>query len=185
MVKLKTNRGTISIELAIILVGILIPLIVGSIDFMFAMLGRGDVLASLMSIEQFSTSYPTNATNQAEINKFLNQQKSGIYQYNPATISFACLQKDGSEQQATIAYTNGQSISSLSTAAASSNVTAVAPPVQQAQIGTNNIGTVSCASGYLQTFATYYIAENISLPIYMPVFGSHFTYKASGTVWIQ
>lgn len=186
MWKWKSTRGVVSIELAIVLVGILVPLIIGSADFLFAMLGRGNVMSAIAATEQLATTYPNNATNQTDINDLLAQQGGpGLYQYQPAALSFACLQQNGTESSATISYTNGYDNTALSSSAASANLTDTKIPTAQAQIGANNIGTVSCATGYLQTFATYYIAENIQLPVLMPILGKNFTYKAHGTVWIR
>lgn len=180
-----SKKGAISIELALMLVCIFIPMIVGSIDFIFIMMSRGNVLSGIISLEKLATSYPNLSTNQDVINKFIKLQNPGLYQYSPATLSFSCLQQDGSEKVAEITYTNGNDLSSLSTALASSNITNTPSKTTYAQIGTNNIGTVSCTTGYLQTFVTYYIADKVSLPVGMPFFGNQFIYKAYGTIWVH
>lgn len=183
----RSSTGSVSVELALVSIGFLVPLFIGSADFIYVMTCRAQLAAAMQNVEIFAWSHPSDASNQSAINKTLaagaNNDLEKISQVAPATMSYTCLQSDGTTSPASITYNSGYNASSLSTASASSGLANDPVPSTSEKIGT--VGTASCSSGFVQANASYHLATTVNLPVNLPGVGSSLTLDVNGKIWVH
>jgi Flp pilus assembly protein TadG len=153
--------GSVSVEMALITTLFLIPLLLGSWDGLYALAARYQTNAALSSLYYFAWSNPDQATNITDIQTLLNAVNqtsvavATIPINNAPTISYNCLQSDGTTTSAT------------RSTSASGNT------------------TETCESGTLQTNVTYYLQASVDLPFGIPSFNNPMIITAAGTITIQ
>lgn len=184
----KDRRGSASVELALVTLFFFLPLVSGTADFMFIMAGRSQMAAAMRAVHIFAWTNPNESTNANDINHLL-ALRSGhdvdpVTLGEPPTLSFTCLQSDGTETSATVTFNSGYSQSDLSTPAAVSGLNSKPVPSNTETIG-SGIGTVSCSSGYVQAKVTYVLNNNINLPVPMPKYGFVFPMSITSTIWVH
>jgi len=182
------GRGSASIELALVTLFFFLPLVTGTADFMFIMAGRSQMAAAMRAVHIFAWSDPNDSTNADDINHLLalraGTDVDSITLAEPPTLSFTCLQSDGSETSATVTFNSGYSQSDLSTAAATSGLNSKPVPSSTETIG-SGIGTASCATGSVQAKVTYVLNDNVHIPVPLPKYGDTFPMTISSTIWVH
>lgn len=180
------RRGSVSVEMALVFSFFLLPLLLGTVDFAYIMSARVQLNSALQAAELFAWANPDNATNADAVTQVVNGGSRVVPITLPSqpTMSYTCLQSDGSQTQATITMNSGYSSSDLATSSASQDLSAQSVPAKSISIG-DGIGTASCSSGFVQSNVTYTLRNTIGLPLYLPGVGTRHTETVTGTVWIR
>lgn len=180
------RRGSVSVELALVLSFFFLPLVLGTVDFAYIMSARVQLNSALQAVELFAWANPDKAANGAAVARVANagSRVVPITQAAPPTMSYTCLRSDGSRTPATITMNAGYSRSDLATSGASQGLGGQAVPSKAISIG-NGMGTASCSSGFVQARATYTLRDKINLPLYLPGIGTHSTETITGTIWVR
>lgn len=184
--RLPDQRGSVTVEIALVLTFFLLPLLVGTVDFAYIMATRVQLNSALQAAEMFAWANPDSASDSTAINTLLNGNPAvvQITQSTPPTMSYTCLQQDGSTTAATLQWNTGYSSSSLATTQASQGLSTQAVPASSESIG-NGMGTASCGSGSVQANVTYALSATIDLPISLPVLGGQSVQTVTGTIWVR
>lgn len=182
----RARRGSVSVEMALVFAFFLLPLLLGTVDFAYIMSARVQLNSALQAAELFAWANPDNAANAAALAKVVSggSQVAPITLPSPPTMTYTCLQTDGSQTPATITMNAGYSQSDLATSSASQDLSTQSVPAKSISIG-NGIGTAACSSGFVQSNVTYTLRNTIQLPLYLPGVGTTSTETVTGTVWIR
>lgn len=180
------QRGSVSVELALVLSFFFLPLLLGTVDFAYIMSARVQLNSALQAAELFAWANPDKAANAPAITKMVNAGSRIVPITLPSqpTMSYMCLHSDGTRSPATITMNAGYTQGDLTTSRASQGLNAQAVPAKEMSIG-NGMGTASCSSGFVQSMVTYTLRAKINLPLYLPALGTRSTETVTGTVWVR
>ncbi len=149
------QRGSVTIELALVTALFLLPLTVGSVDMLFVLTQRFQMHRALQSLYFYAWTNPNNANNQGAVTSALNTAAAN-------TIANVTL--------ATAPVTTYD-------CASNQQSTNPSPP-------TTSKPSCS-SSNPLQTFVTYSITATVNLPVPIPGFTSAYPLDLSGTIQIS
>ncbi len=99
----RRGRGSVAVELALVVSFLLVPLVIGSVDIMYVLIERYQINQALNEIYLFAWTDPADASNSTDIGNILAQSNTmsltpiGLANQanNPGILSY-CLQSDGS-----------------------------------------------------------------------------------------
>lgn len=99
----RRRRGSVAVELALIVSFLLVPLVIGSVDIMYVLIERYQINQALNEIYLFAWTDPADASNSTDISNILAQSSTmslapialADQTNNPGVLSY-CLQSDGS-----------------------------------------------------------------------------------------
>lgn len=180
------RRGSIAVEIALILSFFLLPLMLGTVDFAYIMSARIQLNAALQTAEVFAWANQDEAADGPDIAPILNggSAVAQISQPSPPTMSYSCLQNDGSVTAASVVMNSGYSSADLATPQASEGLAEQKVPASSESIG-KWMGTATCSAGSVQANVTYVLSTTISLPVYLPSIGTQSVQTIRGTIWVR
>ena len=99
----RRRRGSVAVELALVVSFLLVPLVIGSVDVMYVLIERYQINQALNEIYLFAWTDPADASNSTDIGNILVQSNTmslapidlANQANNPGILSY-CLQPDGS-----------------------------------------------------------------------------------------
>ncbi len=153
--RLAGDRGSVSVELALVSALFLLPLTLGSIDMLYVLTQRFQMHRALQSLYFYAWSNPTNAANNADVSSAL----ATAAQNTIASVTLA--------SQPTTSYDCASNQQSSSPSA------------------TTTTQPTCSTSDPLQTFVTYSITATVNLPVPIPGFASHYPLNLSGTIQVS
>ncbi len=152
------RKGSVSIELALVLIFFFVPLTVGSIDMLFVLTQRYQMYQALQSLYFYAWANPSNASNVQAISAILAQASRN---------SVAPIVQAG----APVTYYGCSHVQQRPGAP---------PPSAGAKPGCALKG-----QGVDQTYVTYGLTSTVILPVPIPGFGGQYTLNLSGMVQTQ
>lgn len=184
------RRGSVSVEVALLVVLLLLPLLVAALDFTFTTASRIENASALRAVETYGEVNPSLSTSTSDITSLLAMvaahDLSTVALGSPPSLSFACLTSDGKSAPASVHFNDGYSAASLSTAAASTGLAATPVPASSEQIGNGVIGYAQCDQGSVQALVTYQVTTSVAVPLVAAFFkGTNFKITTTGTVWVH
>ena len=149
------QRGSVTIELALVTALFLLPLTVGSVDMLFVLTQRFQMHRALQSLYFYAWANPNNANNQGQVSNALSvAAQNTIADVTLATAPVTTYDCASNQQ--------------------SSNPS---PP-------SSNQPSCS-SSDPLQTFETYSIQATVNLPVPIPGFASAYPLHLTGTIQVS
>jgi uncharacterized protein (UPF0333 family) len=155
--KWKRKRGSVSIELALVIALILFPLIAGCLDALYILIVRYEANQALQSVYLFAWSNPSDASSGPSIQDVLNLDNQSAL----ATFKLGSAPSTSSSCLLTSTSSVGNEGTSLN--------------------GVCPTGT----TGILQTNVSYQIVTSIDFPIPFIVFAQNYQFSISGQIVIQ